>query len=209
MTEDVQRGVNIARATSPLRPSADASYSGTTLTNGTSDSLPAAMLDGTTTTGGWSNFYNKAATALLPAVSSAHASEWVSVRWPNPQTFGTMVAYFTTSTSRALPSAVDVTYWDGSRWAPVTNLDVTWATASNQPTTITFDPVATTEVRLEMTSPRPNTNTGFLQIAELQVIGDEVADRRPDRGLLADHAFGRPLTRNAPRMNGWILQKYV
>ena len=169
VTEDVARGVNIARAASPLRPSADASYSGAT------NSVPAGMLDGTTATGGWSNFYNKAATALLPAVSSAHASDWVSVRWPNPQTFGTMVAYFTTSTSRALPSAVEVTYWDGSRWAPVSNLDVTWATASNQPTTITFDPVATTEVRLEMTSPRPNTNTGFLQVAELQVIGDEVA----------------------------------
>ncbi len=113
VTADVQRGVNIARADGPLRPSADASYSGA------ADTVPAGMLDGTTATGGWSNFYNKAATALLPAVSSAHASEWVSVRWPSPQTFGRMVAYFTTSASHALPSAIDVTYWDGSRWAPV------------------------------------------------------------------------------------------
>ena len=31
------------------------------------------MLDGVTTSGGWSNYYNKAATALLPAFSLAHA----------------------------------------------------------------------------------------------------------------------------------------
>ena len=127
VTADVQRGVNIARADGPLRPSADAGHSGST------DTVPAGMLDGTTATGGWSNFYNKAATALLPAVSSAHASEWVSVRWPSPQTFGRMVAYFTTSASRALPSAIDVTYWDGTRWAPVENLDVEWATAFRSP----------------------------------------------------------------------------
>ena len=48
------------------------------------------MLDGVTATGGWSSFYNKDATALLPAVSKAHPSEWVSVRWDRPQTFGTL-----------------------------------------------------------------------------------------------------------------------
>jgi beta-galactosidase len=41
------------------------------------------MLDGTTTSGGWSNFYNKSATNTLPSVSKAHASEWVSVSWPS------------------------------------------------------------------------------------------------------------------------------
>ena len=35
-----------------------------------------------------------------------------------------------------------------------------------------------------------------------------VARRRADSAR-PDHAFGRALTRNAPRMNGWILQKYV
>ena len=52
------------------------------------------MIDGTTASGGWSSFYNKAATALLPAVSKAHPSEWVSVRWDHAQTFGTLRPWF-------------------------------------------------------------------------------------------------------------------
>jgi hypothetical protein len=51
---------------------------------------------------------------------------------------------------------------------------VQWATTSNQPTTITFDPVSTTGIRLDLTSPAPNTSTGFLEITELQVPADEV-----------------------------------
>ena len=62
------------------RPTADASYSGAP------DTVPAAMLDGDLTTG-WSNYYNKAATANLRAVSVSHASDWVSVSWPDRQEF--------------------------------------------------------------------------------------------------------------------------
>ena len=54
------------------------------------------------------------------------------------------------------------------------NRQVQFATASNQPTTITFDPVSTTAVRLDLTSPAPDTATGFLQITELQVPADEL-----------------------------------
>ena len=69
-----------------------------------------------------------------------------------------------------LPSAIEVTYRDGDRWVPVSNLHVDWATASNQPSTITFDKVSAPSVRLKMTSPSPNADgTGFFQIAELQV----------------------------------------
>jgi beta-galactosidase len=35
--------------------------------------------------------------------------------------------------------------------------------------TITFDPVQTTRLRLDMTSPAPMTGTGFLGISELRV----------------------------------------
>ena len=159
---------NIALATSPTKPSADAGYSG-----GPSE-VPAGLLDGNTASGGWSNFYNKSATNTLPAVSKAHASEWVSVRWPNGQRLSSVVPYFTISSSRTLPSAVTVEYWNGVDWRPVSNQQVQFATATNQPTTITFDPVSTTSIRLTMTSPAPNTSTGFLQITELQVPADEV-----------------------------------
>jgi beta-galactosidase len=145
------------------QPTADASFSGAPNT------LPAAMLDGDTTSGGWSNYYNKAATALLPAISKAHPSDWVSLTWPSAQTLSSVRAYFTTDAQRTLPSSIEVTYLDGDRWVPVTGLHVDWATASNQPTTITFDPVSSTSVRLKLISPHPNESNGFFQIAELQV----------------------------------------
>jgi beta-galactosidase len=151
------------------RGSADASFSGAPNT------IPAAMLDGTTASGGWSSFYNKAATALLPAVSKAHPTEWVSVRWDGAQTISELRPWFITGGPRTLPSAVQVTYWDGSRFAPVKNPNVEWATATNQPSSITFDPVNTTEVRLTMTSPFPDAANGFFGISELEVVGDAVA----------------------------------
>ena len=148
-----------------LEPTADASYSGAP------DTVPAAMLDGDTASGGWSNYYDKDATALLPSFSSAHPSDWISVSWPGAQTFGTVKAYFTIGSGRARPAAIDVTYRKGDRYAPVRNLKIDWGAGSNQPTTITFDPLRTTSVKLDMTSPAPGTATGFLQIAEVQVAG--------------------------------------
>jgi beta-galactosidase len=144
-------------------PTADASFSGAPTT------LPAAMLDDVTTSGGWSNFYNKAATALLPAISKAHPSDWVSVSWPTAQHVSAVTAFFTTDAQRTLPSSIEVSYRDGDRWVPVTGLHVDWATASNQPTTIGFDPVDASSVRLKLISPHPNESNGFFQIAELQV----------------------------------------
>lgn len=140
---------------------ADASYSGAPNT------LPAAMLDGITTSGGWSNFYNKNATALLPSVSAAHASEWVSLSWRSTRRFDTMIAYFTVDDARTLPAFIKATYWNGHRYVPVRDLHIDWAATSNQPTTISFDPIRTKDVRLTLTSRAPNTSHGFIQIAEL------------------------------------------
>jgi len=146
---------------------ADASYSGSPTT------VPAAMLDGDLTTG-WSNYYDKSATANLHAVSVSNASDWVSVGWPGPQSFGSVVAYFTTGGPLALPASITVSYWDGHRFVPVRNPAISWATASNQPTTLTFDPVRSSRVRLDMTSSAPGTAAGFLQIAELDVSSNGV-----------------------------------
>jgi beta-galactosidase len=152
----------VARATGPT---ADAGFSGRP------DTLPAAMLDGVTDSGGWSSFYVKAATALLPEISKAHPTEWVSLSWSDAQTLRGLRAFFTTDAQRTLPSAVHVTYWNGSAFVPVAGQQVTWATASNQPSTIAFDAVRTSSVRLKMTTPFPNASNGFFQIAELQAIG--------------------------------------
>jgi beta-galactosidase len=52
---------------------------------------------------------------------------------------------------------------------PVPDQHVTYAGASNTPSTITFDPVTTTALKLDMTSPAPyDPNTGNLAISELR-----------------------------------------
>jgi beta-galactosidase len=66
---------------------------------------------------------------------------------------------------------VRVSYWDGGGWVPVRGLRTEWATTSNTASGLTFEPVSTTGFRLEMTSPAPGTSTGFLHLAELEVIG--------------------------------------
>jgi beta-galactosidase len=152
------------RADAPAGVSADASYSGRP------DTLPAAMLDGDPATA-WSNYYVKAATALLPAFSLAHAREWVSVAWPSAQTVSSVRASFLVDATRALPASLGVEAWDGARWVPVSNPHVTFATASGQPTEVTFDPVATTRLRLDMTSAHPKAGDGFLAIGTLEVPG--------------------------------------
>ncbi|MDN3353781.1 glycoside hydrolase family 2 TIM barrel-domain containing protein [Actinomadura sp. DC4] len=148
------------RAEAPV--TADASYSGAP------DTVPAAMLDGVTASGGWSDHYYKAATALLPAFSLARPADWVSVSSPTARTVGTVTPYFTIGSGRALPATITVAYLRDGRYVPVRNPKIAWATETNRPTTITFDPVRTTSVRLDLTSRAPGTPDGFLQIAELQ-----------------------------------------
>jgi hypothetical protein len=142
---DAVSTANLARAAK-----ADASFSGAAGT------IPSAMIDGSASTQ-WSSFYNKAATALLPAVSRAHASEWVSLEWPAAQTISALVPAYT----RATPAAVKVSYWDGSGWADAGS-------------SLSFPAVNTTRVKLEMTSPAPGTNTGFFGISELEATGKQI-----------------------------------
>jgi hypothetical protein len=165
VTEDVTTNQNIANSESPLKPTADASYSGT------ENTLPAAMLDGDKTSGGWSNYYNKDATALLPAFSKARPGDWVAIIWPNPQKVDNLKIYFTIDN---MPLSMTVSYWNGNSFVPVNNSNITWATEMNQATTVTFNPVETTKLRLDMTSKSPDTVNGFLRIMELEVMGNVV-----------------------------------
>jgi beta-galactosidase len=57
----------------------------------------------------------------------------------------------------------------------VRNLAITRATASGQPTTLTFDAVRSSQVRLDMTSAAPGTGAGFLQIVTLTVLSGGTA----------------------------------
>jgi beta-galactosidase len=142
-------------------PIADASFSGA------ADTIPAAMLDGNATTG-WSNYYRKDATALLPEISKAHASDWVSLAWPQSHSTGSAEVSFTTDAVHALPAAIAVSYWNGREFVPVRDLRITWAPGSDQPTRLDFDPVPTTRLKIDMTSRAPGAGNGFLRISGLR-----------------------------------------
>jgi beta-galactosidase len=184
VTRQFNTGQDLALASGPEHPTADASFSGGVFSDGGSDggtstTVPSAMLDGNTAAGGWSNRYTKAATQTLSAVTASHPEDWVSVSWPQAQRFGQLDAYYTQDPHNQLPGSVTVTYWNGLAWVPVTGQQVSYASASDQPTTISFDPVGTTAVRLDMTSRSPHDpTTGNLTIAEIMVPGNEVVARR-------------------------------
>ena len=65
-----------------------------------------------------------------------------------------------------------VYYRSGQNWVPVTGQQVNFAGASNAPSTITFGPLTTAAIKLDMTSPAPyDPTTGNLAISELRIPG--------------------------------------
>ncbi|WP_037914317.1 glycoside hydrolase family 2 TIM barrel-domain containing protein [Actinacidiphila yeochonensis] len=141
-------------------PVADASYSGSPTT------LPAAVLDGDPSTG-WSNAFNKSATALLPAFNGARTGDWISVDWGQARTVGTLSATFTVDATHSLPASVTVSYWDRDRWVAVRDQQVAWATASGTPTAVTFSPVHAARFRLDLVSAGPGTAAGAQRITAI------------------------------------------
>ncbi|WP_405720583.1 DUF4982 domain-containing protein [Streptomyces sp. NBC_01537] len=146
----------------PVYPLADAGYSGA------SNTLPAAMLDGNPDTG-WSNAFAKSATALLPAFSGARPSDWISVTWAAPRTLHTVEVSFIVDATHTLPASIAASYWDGDRYVPVKNPAVSWATASGSPTVLTFAPLTTARLRLDLTSAHPGATNGAQRISTLTV----------------------------------------
>ncbi|MES5817499.1 glycoside hydrolase family 2 TIM barrel-domain containing protein [Streptomyces sp. RG80] len=146
----------------PDHPHADASYSGRP------DTLPAAMLDGDAATG-WSNAFSKSATALLPLFNGARAEDWVSVDFGRTRTFDRVEVSFTLSATHSLPASVEAEVWDGERHVKVQGAAVEWATASDEPTVLTFDAIRGSRLRLTLTSGRPGEVQGGIRISRLEV----------------------------------------
>lgn len=146
-------------------PEADAGFSGA------ADTIPAAMLDGDPATA-WSNAYTMAATALLPAISKAHPTAWVSLTWPARRRLSGAEAVFTVDGAHDLPDSITVRQWDGSQYVPVDHAHITWATESGGTTRITFDAVTTSSLRFDMTSRHPHEPGGFLRVVSLTGLAD-------------------------------------
>ncbi|MBA6440294.1 glycoside hydrolase family 2 TIM barrel-domain containing protein [Streptomyces sp. GMR22] len=145
----------------PHHPLADASYSGAPTT------LPAAMLDGDPATG-WSNAFHKPATALLPAFDGARKADWVSVTWSGRRRLRRVEVSFTVDAQHTLPASIEVSAWNGHAYVPVRGASITWATDSDTPTVITFDPVRTARLRLDLTSRHPGAANGAQRIVALE-----------------------------------------
>jgi beta-galactosidase len=144
----------------PTVPAAAASFSGSERTP------PAAMLDGDPATI-WSNAYAKDATALLPRISAARPADAVTLAWPTAQRWDSVQATFTVDATHSLPATIGLSYWDGHRFVAAGHVQVSWATTAGQPTVLTFDPVNTSRLRLDLRSRAPESPDGFLGIAEL------------------------------------------
>jgi beta-galactosidase len=166
-----------APAPSSLPPTADASFSGGVFSGfgsdfGVSTTLPAMMLDGNPSTY-WSNRYSKVATQTLNTVTNARPEDWVSVAWAPAKQVSSLQPSFITDSGDELPATATVYYRDDNNdWVPVGHQQVTFAGASDAPSTITFDPVTTTALKLDMTSRAPyDPTTGNLAISELRIPG--------------------------------------
>jgi beta-galactosidase len=122
---------------------------------------------------GWSNFYRKAATPLLPAVSRAHARDWVALSWNEPVVVDRLVVHFATTDTATPPAETIVRYWNGTVFTTLADAD-TSPGRDGEPTVIEFEPVATNALRLEMKSAAPGTGDGFIRISELEAFGDPV-----------------------------------
>ncbi|HEY1515329.1 MAG TPA: glycoside hydrolase family 2 TIM barrel-domain containing protein [Solirubrobacteraceae bacterium] len=161
---------------SSAAPTADASFTGGVFSGfgsdfGVSTTLPATVLDGDPSTY-WSNRYSKVATQTLNGVTNARPDDWVSVTWAPAKQVSSLQARFILDANDELPANATVYYRNGSAWTPVSNQHVVLATGSNAPSTITFDPVTTTALKLEMTSAAPyDPVTGNLAISELRIPG--------------------------------------
>jgi beta-galactosidase len=166
-------GPSLDAATGPVVPPVPATATGPAAAasfTGSEATPPAAMLDGNPATG-WSTAYSKDATALLPRISAARPTAWVSLTWPAAERRASAAATFTIDASHQLPAAIGVSYWDGRRFVPAQHVQVSWATAAGQPTSITFDPVTSSRLRLDLRSAAPQTAAGFLGVAELATAG--------------------------------------
>ncbi|MDX8035713.1 glycoside hydrolase family 2 TIM barrel-domain containing protein [Lentzea sp. BCCO 10_0856] len=154
----VQTGDDSPPAPAPApAPTADASYSGAV------DTVPAAMLDVNVSTY-WSNYYLKRPTGLLPQVSRAHATDWVSLPVPGGSA-GSVRASFLANAAHALPASIAVSYWNGEKFVPVRDAKIDWGGSVS----ITFAPVRSDRLRLDLTSSAPGTDHGFIGISQASV----------------------------------------
>lgn len=146
---------------------------------GSTGNYPNNMLDGDEGTS-WTNAYTRGASVLLPANSASRKSEYVEFFWDEGKAFNEVSLSFVVNTSRAIPSVLEVQYWDGDEWVAAANQVTTLAAASGEPTVMRFDPVYAERVRVYMENATPYSSRGNMEITEAAV---EMSTERPTMQL--------------------------
>ncbi|MCL2152160.1 MAG: DUF4982 domain-containing protein [Oscillospiraceae bacterium] len=132
---------------------------------------PNYMLNGNTTNS-WYNYANATQTDEVASNTASRVYEYVQTYWPGLVTVDQISLFFTTNANDSLPKTLNAQYWDGFAWVDAPNQVVTFATASNEETKITFDTVTTTRVRVGMENATPlNSTTGRMRIVKFETWG--------------------------------------
>jgi len=157
VTESAEAQTDVELATG--KAEATASFTGST------NNYPEKMVDGKAGTS-WTNAYNRGASVLLPANSASRRSEYVEFSWKEAQVMNQIALNFTGAISTAVPSVLEVQYWNGVTWAKVSR-QVT--VPGENTVTMQFMPVYAAKLRVYMENATPYTENGNIDISEASV----------------------------------------
>jgi hypothetical protein len=94
-------------------------------------------------------------------------TQWVQYDWSSPVSLSRASVYwFDDNQGIDLPASCQVQYWTGSAWATPPGA-TSCGVAANTFNTVTFTPVTTTRLRLNITS-RSGLSTGVLELRAVQ-----------------------------------------
>lgn len=135
----------------------------------------------------WDNAWTKPSTRTLTAYANSDPYDWLQFFWDQNKAMDEVDLTFDTATLSASggapplgipartinpPASIDVTYWDGLTWVPVSGLTVTPPADAGQPTKVTFEPVFTPKLRVGLTNGTPLSPTsGFMRVPTAVVRG--------------------------------------
>jgi beta-galactosidase len=99
--------------------------------------------------------------------STSRPSDWVQIDFGQTKTINQVNMYVFIDGGAAPPTSMNVQVWDGTNWVDVTHVTKAPTIPTDKKNTITFDPVSTSKVRVNM-----NSVAGMcLGITEMEVIG--------------------------------------
>ncbi|MDR1152790.1 MAG: FIVAR domain-containing protein, partial [Bifidobacteriaceae bacterium] len=168
----------------------------------------------------WTNLWSKTNTRTLINYSQSNPYDWLQFYWDGNKAMDQIEMTFDEATQNASgtlplgyptryiepPAALDVTYWDGTAFVPVSGLTVTAPAAPGSGVWVMdFDPVFTSKIRVGMTNATPlSTTNGFIRVPRAVVRGWALTGGGVDRSVLRlAYAESQELTASAWTASSW------